>query len=308
MVRTRFNLQYDNSHSSGEEEEETEETSSSTSSVGRQVLDLYGVVGFDYNRELHWIDHVPGKSNVERRSLIKLHYMVYPKGWHLYGRLASWLNTSYNTWARGNFLKTLRPDALDTKIMAWWIWATTYSNALLEEHLGWSNLTYILAAYLLGPTAFLVLTSFRHYAVYIATFAFRQPAVAHGYLMRDAKLYKTVSMLHLAHRLLPLVVLPRDGPALSVACLGFGTTLLATARLGMVRTYFGSELGFVKPKWIHGFPYGYIPHPMINGQIFAFAVILVWFWNDLSTFNAGLLIAHMSCYATHMLQEILDGH
>jgi hypothetical protein len=288
LVRTRFNLQH------GE--------------TCDQVLDLYGALGFDYNRELHWIDHVPGVTNTERRSLIKLHYIVYPKGWHRYGKLAAYLNTSYNTWARNNFLRTLRPQGFTDNVMAWWIWLTTWVNAIFEEHFGWANLTYILGAYLLTPPmGFLILTSFRHYAVYIATFASRQPSVAHGYLMRDAKLYKTISMLHLARRLLPLVQLPRDAPALALASVGFVMTLVATARLGMVRTYFGSELGFVKPKWIQGFPYGYIPHPMINGQIFGFGVILSWYWQEMSTANAALLMAHIGCYATHMFQEILFG-
>ncbi|GKZ01477.1 hypothetical protein MPSEU_001098300 [Mayamaea pseudoterrestris] len=286
-VRTRFNLQ----HSSCD-----------------QALDLHGALGFDYNRELHWIDHVPNTHNSERRSLVKLHYIVYPFGWHKYGRLAAHLNASYNTWARNNFLKTLRPATVSDHLLAWWIWLTTWVNAMFEEHIGWANLTYVLASYaLLPPLGFLIATSFRHYAVYIATFASRQPAVAHGYLMRDAKLYKTISMLHLARRFSPLVVLPRDVPALLIASLGFATTLLATARLGMVRTYFGSELGFVPPKWINGFPYGYIPHPMINGQIFGFGVLLWWFWNDLSTENVALMLAHIGCYATHMFQEIVFG-
>jgi hypothetical protein len=84
MVRTRFNLQ----HSSQD-----------------QVVDMGQVLGFDYSRELHWIDHVPGAVNKERRSLIKLHYIVYPKGWAWYGRLCASLQTNYNTWARNNFLR-----------------------------------------------------------------------------------------------------------------------------------------------------------------------------------------------------------
>lgn len=182
MVRTRFNLQHESQD---------------------QVVDMYGVLGFDYNRELHWIDHVPGQTNTERRSLLKLHFVVYPKGWHWYGNLVARLNTNYNTWARNNFLRTLRPKGMYEYVLAWWIWLTTYFNYLWEAHFGWSNLTYIMAAYAMGPTSFLLLTSFRHYIVYITTFAFREPMVAHGYLMRDAKLYKTLSMMHLGRRILP---------------------------------------------------------------------------------------------------------
>lgn len=289
MVRTRFNLQHDTQD---------------------KVVDMYDVLGFDYNRELHWIDHVPGATNTERRSLIKLHFIVYPKGWHAYGRLCAYLNASYNTWARGNFLKTLRPKGLYEQSMAWWIWLTTWCNAMWEMNVGWSNLVYILTAYALGPTPFLILTSFRHYAVYMSTFAYREPPVGHGYLMRDAKLYKTIALLHLSKRLLPYIKLPQDLPGVALAALGFSVTILATVQLGMVRTYFGSELGFVKPEWITGFPYNTIPHPMIAGQLFAYTTILAWFWNnnEMMTFETKALIGgHMSCYTAHMVQEMMTS-
>ena len=286
MVRTRFNLQ----HSSQD-----------------RVVDMYDVLGFDYSRELHWIDHVPGKTNDERRSLIKLHFIVYPKGWHGYGDFCAKLQTNYNTWARGNFLKTLRPDGVADFILAWWIWLTTWSNAIFEENVGWSNLVYILLSSALGPTAFLVLTSFRHYLIYMTTFDFRNPPVAHGYLMRDSKLFKSMAMAHLGRRLLPLVKLPHDLPGVLLVAIGFFITILATTRLGFVRTYFGSELGFVKPEWINGFPYGYIPHPMIVGQLIAFGSIIFWWRESLSSENLALLVAHMTFYTLHMVQEMLHS-
>ena len=286
MVRTNFNLQHETQN---------------------KVLDLYDVLGFDYNRELHWIDHVPGETNKERRSLIKLHFIVYPKGWHTYGKFAASLNTKYNTWARNNFLRTLRPSSLYEHTMAWWIWLTTWFNAMFELYVGWSNLVYILTAYAMGPTPFLILTSFRHYAIYITTFAYRKPNVAHGFLMRDSKLFKTIALLHLSKRLLPLVVVPRDVPGVIMATCGFAITILATIQLGMVRTYFGSELGFVKPEWINGFPYNTIPHPMIVGQLLAYGSILFW-WRDTMPIETTTLVgAHMSCYVIHMIQEILTS-
>lgn len=286
MVRTRFSLQHQSKD---------------------RVVDMYDVLGFDYSRELHWIDHVPGTQNKERRSLVKLHYIVYPKGWHTYGAFCARLNTNYNTWARGNFIKTLCPKNLYETSMAWWIWLTTWANAILEEFIGWSNVVYITAAYAMGPIPFLILTSFRHYAVYVTTFAFRSPPVAHGFLIRDAKLYKTIALMHLSHRLLPLIRLPRDIPGVVMAILGFSITILATAQLGMARTYFGSELGFVKPEWISGFPYNIIPHPMIVGQLLAYSSIL-WWWREEMPENTTVLVgAHMACYVTHMVQEMFTS-
>lgn len=66
MVRTNFNLQHVSQN---------------------KTVDMYDTLGFDYNRELHWIDHVAGQSNTERRSLIKLHFIVYPKGKFAYNVL-----------------------------------------------------------------------------------------------------------------------------------------------------------------------------------------------------------------------------
>ena len=284
MVRTRFNLQHESQD---------------------RVLSVYDTIGFDYNRELHWIDHVPGEVNEERRSVIKLHYVVYPKGWHWYGNMVANFNETYNTWARGNFLRTLKPSGAYEFVMAWWIWLTTWSNALFAEYIGWENLVYIAACYLAGPLPFLILTSFRHYVVYMTTFAFREKPVAHGYLMRDAKLYKTIALCHLGRRILPLIDLPHDWPGVLMAVAGFSITMMATARLGFVRTYFGSELGFVKPKWIEGFPYGYIRHPMIVGQLTAYSSILCWF--DMNAETQLLIGTHMALYTAHMVQEMLTS-
>ncbi len=73
----------------------------------------------------------------------------------------------------------------------------------------------------------------------MATYAFREK-VAHGFMMRDAKFYKTTALMHLGRRLVPLVSLPDDTPGVLLAVTGFLITILATAQLGRVRTYFGS--------------------------------------------------------------------
>mmetsp|Transcript_15134 Transcript_15134/g.23026 ORF Transcript_15134/g.23026 Transcript_15134/m.23026 type:complete len:604 (+) Transcript_15134:215-2026(+) len=290
MVVTRFNLQYP-----------TYDTTN----------DKYECLGFDYNRELHWIEN-SGPTNKERRSVIKLHYVVYPKGWHTYGAFCAFCNQAYNTWARNNFLRTLRPDDMFTKLNAWWIWVTTFSMYKFEENIGTYNAVYFTLAYLSGPTAFLILTSFRHYVTYIATFAYRKPTVAHGYFMRDVRLCKTVALVQLAIRIAPFILTtetltdPYKIAGIISSLCGFAITMLATVRLGWVRTYFGSELGFVKPEWIYGFPYGYVPHPMIVGQLIAFGSILAAF-PSMSLVCQALIGTHMTFYTIHMLQEIYLG-
>ena len=54
---------------------------------------------------------------------------------------------------------------------------------------------------------------------------------------------------------------------LAMIVVGYALSMKATKALGLDRTYFGVELGFLAPKWIDEFPYGTIPHPMIVCQI-----------------------------------------
>jgi len=277
-----------------------------------QVLDKYGVIGFDYNRELQWMDQVPGKINIERRSVVDLHYIVYPVGWHRYGYWCAKAMMAYNTWAEDIMLKTIPSSKQFDSVVASMILTSIRFNAIVEENLGWSNLAYIGLAYVWGGCdssswAFLILTSFRHYLIYITTFAYRDPPVALGCFMRDAKLYKTISNIHCIRRVWPVMEFSRDWPGIFMTIACFAITMLACARLGMVRTYFGTELGFVQPKWIEGFPYGTIPHPMLMGNILGFGVILYWWRWELTIENAALLVAHSTCYFVHMFQEILTS-
>src|SRR5690606_7732554 len=67
------------------------------------------VGGFDFNREIHRIEHNAAR-NPGRRITLKLHYCVYPKRLPWYGRLLGNLTTRYDVAARRLFLKTLRPE------------------------------------------------------------------------------------------------------------------------------------------------------------------------------------------------------
>jgi hypothetical protein len=41
-----------------------------------QVVDKYKVLGFDYNQEVHWIDHVPGGKLTMNVVRLKLHFII----------------------------------------------------------------------------------------------------------------------------------------------------------------------------------------------------------------------------------------
>ncbi len=213
------------------------------------------------------------------------------------------------------------------------IW-TTKSIALAQRAVGYSNMVMYLAiaaaaAALHSFAVFLALSSFLHYGRYIRTF-YLQKARDFDYevFTRDVMLYKTVAvaqllLLWLAPLLLSLfpvaftdaLVPPSVAQAAGratvsplvvvVAVVGFGITMAATAQLGMLRTYFGSELGLVEPKWIRGFPYSVIPHPMIVGQLLAFGAI-----QSEPHVHGGpfgwVIPTHMTLYLVHMAQEHLE--
>ena len=84
---------------------------------------------------------------------------------------------------------------------------------------------------------------------------------------------------------------------------GIALTLYSSFKLGVDHTYFGYELGKVKAKWVKGFPYNIIPHPMIVGQLIAFVGILLMkgVFKDYKYY----FILHILFYTTHMIQEEL---
>jgi hypothetical protein len=79
------------------------------------------VLGFDFNREVHYITCDDSKiaSSDKFRVVLKLHYCVYPRvlaplGWMMY-----MLNINYNMTFRALFLKTINPSTLYEHFLAW---------------------------------------------------------------------------------------------------------------------------------------------------------------------------------------------
>ena len=76
------------------------------------------VVSFDFNREIHRIERVadiPGQQ--PRRYTLKVHYLVYPTAFPLYGSFLAWATSAYDTLARLAFLKTLEPKGIIDQLL-----------------------------------------------------------------------------------------------------------------------------------------------------------------------------------------------
>ncbi|MCB9797837.1 MAG: hypothetical protein H6741_34590, partial [Alphaproteobacteria bacterium] len=233
------------------------------------VLSTGDVVGFDFNRELHYIRCDDSAPHTGQRLVLKLHYLVRPRFLPRYGRLLGRVTTRYNVIARDVFLDTLTPKTLRARLGAAWVVATTRSWQELTRWVGATNLAWVLLLGLLSlalrsPLPLLIGASFVHYLIYIATFHHRDQ-VSYRTFVRDAVFFKLVSYAQLAFW--GVALFEPDPLAILMILGGFGLSGLAAWRLGPVRTWFGAELGQLPPTRVTGFPYGRLPHPMILGAV-----------------------------------------
>ncbi|MBX2801253.1 MAG: phosphatidylethanolamine N-methyltransferase family protein [Myxococcales bacterium] len=266
------------------------------------------LLAFDFNRELHFIRTVPDRSDPDQRCVLKVHYVVYPKGMATYGRLLGRLTGLYDQRARQLFLSTLAPSTLWERLKAAAVLGTTRAFDAVVRHIGWGNLAYVtaLAAVSLLTGSLLPLlvgASFVHYLLYLGVFEFRS-AISFGQFKRDVVFFKAVSTAQLVG--LFLWSWTPDPVALGLMAVGYGLATSATLALGVDRTYFGVELGQLPPKRIDRFPFGVIPHPMIVGAI----VGLLGFHlvEPLRAYAPWLIPTHIAFYLLHLVQEITDEH
>lgn len=262
------------------------------------------VVGFDFNREVHYIENNPDTVNSETRITLKLHYVVYPKCLKPLGKVLAALTTMYDITARNLFLVTLKPKGLIGQGLAYIVIIATRLMFLAENYLGYYNLVYVtvaaLATRFAHPYAFLVLTSYMHYWMYIATYA-QKTNVAHGLFKRNVIFYKTLAVSQLAFYY--ITNWEFDPASLAMIAVGYGLSASAAVALGVDRTYFGVELGLCEPKWVSSFPYNKIPHPMILGSIMALLGI-----HKMAGFQAAmpyLVPGHVAMYMLHLSQEMI---
>ena len=116
----------------------------------------------------------------------------------------------------------------------------------------------------------LYLVSFWHYYLYWLALAFR--SVPLRVFKRDAVLLKIVAMAALAWAYLSGTP---DPVSLAVVVVGFLLNIQAAALLGSERTYYGVEISGLKAETVTKFPYSLTAHPMLYGNMTAFAGMLL---------------------------------
>lgn len=127
--------------------------------------------------------------------------------------------------------------------------------------LAWASGRWALAVYLL---------SFWHYAVYVLAFFWR--SIPHARFKQDALVLRTLSLAALAYALIDAQA---SLPSLAVMAAGFALNFAAVRALGADRTYYGVELGGMAEQRIDSFPFNTLPHPMLFGNVIAFAAPLL---------------------------------
>jgi hypothetical protein len=260
------------------------------------------VGGFDFNREIHRIEHNAGAENSGHRITLKLHYCVYPRRLAWYGRILGDLTTRYDIAARRLFLKTLRPQRLFERLLARFILLSTKTYRFLAEYVGGGSVAYLtlllLADWLFSAPIFLYGSSFIHYLLYMAVYYCREDVAFHTF-RRRAIFWKGLAGAQLVY--LYLSCARFDPLSLFLIALGVALSSAAARVLGMERTYFAAELGRCEPLTLRRFPYNLIKHPMIVGNVIA----LLGFYAlpDLRAAAPYLVPIHISLYLLHLLQE-----
>ena len=113
----------------------------------RYCVDHGDIIAFDFNREIHYITEDKDEMNGtnQYRVTIKVHYCIYPKGWHMIGTFYQHINQWYNSLFRSLFLKTITPTQSLDYLYSYGVVYGTKLFVNTDIYIGHKNIVYILA-------------------------------------------------------------------------------------------------------------------------------------------------------------------
>jgi hypothetical protein len=120
------------------------------------------------------------------------------------------------------------------------------------------------------PAVAVWLLGFWHY--YLYALAYCIGTVPMAVFKRDAVATKTIALLALGWAYFSF---PLDALSLAIIAAGFALNAIAARTLGPDRTYYGHEVAGMPPLRVTAFPYSWIPHPMLVGNMAAFGGTLL---------------------------------
>lgn len=182
--------------------------------------------------------------------------------------------------------------------------------------------SYVLAwlaasVYLEQPLLFIIASSYTHYIVYLYTLQTcrgsgpGRPRTSRAFFdrfRRSSVLLRWVSWSHLLLRAWEALQGPRDTPLhAAAACMfvgGNALAFLAYRALGDEGTFFGYEMGFVVGSGpVTTFPFTYVPHPMILGDVTA--LLGLYIIPGFADHNAWLVPLHVIAYGAVLVHEMM---
>ena len=101
------------------------------------------ILAFDYNKEIHYISLKENSlQNSSKRTVLKLHYVVYPIGFDIFAIILSYCCEYYNTIARYAFINTLQPKSISSKLLNNIILVVTDNWYYTEKYIGFKYISY----------------------------------------------------------------------------------------------------------------------------------------------------------------------
>lgn len=100
------------------------------------------VLGFDFNREIHYIS-ANNTYAKEPRVTLKAHYCIYPKWCSWLGRCMYVFNAKYNQLFRRLFLKTIQPETWIDRFNGFTVVASTHLFVWTDRYIGCRNIHFV---------------------------------------------------------------------------------------------------------------------------------------------------------------------
>jgi len=112
------------------------------------------VLGFDFNREIHYISANDLVAK-EPRVTLKAHYCIYPKWCSWIGRFMYVGNAKYNQLFRHLFLKTIEPETWIDRFNGFAVVASTHLFVWFDTYIGCRNVYFLSFLYYLKQISFI---------------------------------------------------------------------------------------------------------------------------------------------------------
>ena len=109
-----------------------------------------------------------------------------------------------------------------------------------------------------------------HYAIY--WLAYRNGTVPLPWFKRDAVVMKMASLALLASVYFSY---PANFSSILIVAGGFLLNAIAAHKLGSDRTYYGYEIAAMPSERVTGFPFSWVAHPMLLGNMVAYGALMV---------------------------------